>query len=169
MSTAHLLSGLDDCEARLDRIRIELGRLGWTVRDYGKALCDKTRIDNTESQLNTNNAIHTSFADVVLPQLNGLPRGDVIIATAPWHWRIFKGLLGMSGYYDGTPVVEVWINYRGSFARWRIFSSYFMMGYAMGQVGMETANPDWMVAEMTAEAVKDYMEQLPNAGTRHRP
>lgn len=169
MSTAHLLSGLDDREERLASMQTVLSQLGFVVKSYGYDVCDETHAFNAESQLSVRNGMQTSYCDKMAANLRSLPPGDVVIATADWHHLIFRGLLNLNdGRYEGTPVVELWVDYPGSFANWRVFSSYFILGYTMGQLGLETWSPRWIVADETAESLKPYMEQVTDARTGRR-
>jgi hypothetical protein len=152
MATAYFLTDIaepanQNRSERLQNMILLFRALGYECRSHGTDAVDKSRAENLETQMNAKNGRQATYSDAVIPYLKGLPKGDLIIATEPWHSIIFRGLLVLNqGRFDNTPVVEMWVDYPNSFATYRVFNSYFALAVAAGQTNSLNHDPNWIMA-----------------------
>lgn len=152
--TAHVLTELGVAKFTPEAYRIAdmsavLQKLGFNVRLYSDNLIDKNMAMNMETQLNVSDGDKTIFADAALGTLTSrAKKGDVIIATCPWHQLVFKGVLQETGgRINDVPVIELWIDYPKSFAHYRVFGSQWTLATAASREDVDDAhNPNWLVS-----------------------
>ena len=137
MATCHILSELSDVTGRLPRERgatAVFERLGFKTRLWDRSVCDATRAEHMPVQHPNFSSPHDGWKVDFADQVNlGLEpeAGDVVVALAAWQSIVFKNLLASErGRFKGAPVLELFIDYTGSFAVWRAFTSYYAMGLA---------------------------------------
>ncbi len=151
MATAYLLKEpLEKPTSRREAaMHLVLTQLGFTVFPFGEQITSKENIDNMQTQLNTSEALYASYADAAFGALKANAKaGDVIVATAPWQATVFRGTLAASGgFINGAPVIELWIDYVDSFARFRVFGTHFTRAVQYGRDYNIKYNPDWIVAK----------------------
>lgn len=124
-----------------------LTQMGFEPKIYADKYVSDEQVFAMETQLSVPDGRRTSYADSVLPHLEKAAKGDIIIATESWHAQVFRGLLDKNyGRIGNAPVVELWIDYLGSFAHYRVFSSHAVMMAEMG-IGTPAWNRRWIVAD----------------------
>lgn len=165
MPTCHILSNLDEQaeprSARLARMAVVLKNLGFESAIHGRELCDEFRSMNLETQGGVSNGLVTDYSDHVMERLCEAPKGDIIIATESWHGLIFKGLLDANGgKLERAPVIELWIDYPDSFARYRVFSSRFALAATAGAQNKLNWNMDWVYARPFFQAAVTHESAL---------
>lgn len=159
MSVCHVLSEVgknaEERAAHLKSIEIVLGRMGFAVEIHGKELVKDEDIPNFEAQGGLKDGARASFVLAAPAKLADLiHKGDLIIATESWQHDCFLGLLHANkGLFGPAPVIEMWIDYPLSFARYRIFSTRFAMYATAGIEGVEKWTPEWVAASPYIPAV----------------
>jgi hypothetical protein len=128
-----------------------LSEVGFTVKTYGYKeadvqILDTSKADNLETQYGSKSGAQDYMAAHLYKSLAGkVTTGDLIIVTEGWQYRCFRGMEELDkGKIYGAPVVEFWIDYSDSFAKWRVFSSRFAMANAAGFDGRW--RPEWIWA-----------------------
>lgn len=154
---AHILIDTDDNklrERRHLRMIAVLSALGYECCLYDKSFCNLVDASNMETQMGLEDGKHISYADRIQTMLRKSSDKDVVIATEAWHSLCFKNLIAGDGRYLEMPVVEFWIDYSGSFARYRVFSSRYVMYHTYGfervgaaYLGNTEPWPDWIAAK----------------------
>jgi len=169
MPTAHVLKdasypedGTPNRLKRLSYMLAVLDSLGYEYKTYGRELCDKERAFNLETQAGCSNGWQVDFADRLDSKLkNCVEDGDIVVATEAWHTACFRGILSMNrGLYHGCPVIELWIDYPHSFARYRVFTTRYAMYTTAAYEGRTDCQlSEWITAqpffEVEAELAND--------------
>lgn len=135
---------------RNEALQDVLKALGFSLRTYGDPSCEVSysspeTASNLETQHGSVNGTHDVFAAKMFGDIRThIKSGEVVVATEAWHAKCFRGLqAGTKGLVNGSPLIEAWIDYPDSFARWRIFNSRAAMMSAAVEPGW---NPDWIWA-----------------------
>lgn len=154
---AHILIDTADDKSRTNRhLRMiaVLSGLGYECCLYDRTFCNLSDASNMETQYGIEDGKHISYADRIQTMLRKTSDKDVIIVTEPWHYLCFKNLTTIDGRFMEMPVVEMWIDYPGSFARYRVFSSRYAMYHTYGveriaetSFGMPETWPNWIAAK----------------------
>jgi len=158
MPTCHVLAEVgkngEERLPRLNNIVSVLLKLGFTVQPYGRELIDPVIADNLESQTGSKDGQRSAYGEVVSRDIyDRVQKGDLVIATEAWHWRCFGGTLNLCDWkLKCAPVVEMWIDYSLSFAKYRIFSSRFAMYMAAAREGFDDWRFDWITAKPYVKA-----------------
>jgi hypothetical protein len=151
MGTCHIIEDLDFAverrEVRPGRMTAVLDRLGWKCRRYGLQSCDPRRAADVETQTDLH-GLRTDFASRLgsLITAQADPANDVVVVTESWQRDCFRCLQPDGGKALGMPVVELWIDYLGSFARWRAFSTKTALDMTCGAALRMGWREDWVVA-----------------------
>ena len=150
MSVCHILEDLQ--LGRFRRQRLEsmcavLEKLGFECKRYGPEFSSASDAENLETQAGLTDGAHVSYAAQVLPRLEQTSSKDFIIATEGWHELLFKGTLeGTRGRYRGKPVVELWIDYPDSFAKFRVFATQALRDFSAGVRKQSSFSDVWISA-----------------------
>jgi hypothetical protein len=111
---------------------------------------DERVVNSLDTQYGTDYPEYAAYAYVARIDLKRACKTDLIVATAPWHADIFRGLdKEERGHFYGAPIIELWVDYPESFARFRVFASecYRMWAVSEGQVKAWTKScEDWIVS-----------------------
>lgn len=134
-------------------------------------MCDKKAVQNVLIQTKIQHAWRVSYCDRILNHLDKAKPRDIIVATEAWHDTAFRGMLSPNmGGWNGIPVVELWIDYPESFARYRVFNTHYHRSFAAGQESQQDWMELWTVARPYIEVDKtqpalDLLEVDPFDGT----
>ena len=132
MPTCHILSEVGKAltssrQDRLVRMQHVLRHAGFECKVYGDEICSPYSQEASGYEMEgSSNGFAEVLARLAPDVLRGaVKKGDLVIATEYWQHRAFPLLNATGGKFEQCPVVEMWIDYSLSFARFRIFSSNF--------------------------------------------
>lgn len=155
MATCHILTEVEPSlvksrQSRLDAIKAVLIQVGFDIKTYGhnntdNPIIDGSKADNLETQYGSKSGAQDYISTSLYSSLSSkVTKGDLIIVTEGWQHRCFRGMEELDkGRIHGVPVVEFWVDYPDSFAKWRVFSSRFAMANAAGFDGCWKPNWIW--------------------------
>lgn len=109
-----------------------LGFLGFRCVVVDRSALDQELVSSLNTQAGVREAEQAAYITQVGTSLAWISKGDVVIASEPWHKDCFKGLLSVEGgTINKAPVIELWVDYPDSFAEWKVFSSQYVAGASM--------------------------------------
>ena len=130
MAKAYILSDVGEPvryrrHERLQAMRAVLLRMDFEVEIIEEGTVTEAMVESLRTQFGSKQPLLDGYGHVVRDRLSHVEHGDVIVATEGWHREIFRGLLAINvgRYHQNVPVVELWIDYIGTFARFTVFTT----------------------------------------------